>query len=286
MAIGGEVAVERTDGGRREAVAEEVGAAHDVGLTGEEGEDVALVFTVGAAHGGRHVAGDVVGCGVVLGLRGLDGVHAALATDGLGADGLADGCGVDGGRHHDEVEVGAENVLDLSRQTEGEVGLQAALMELVEDDAGHAVEGGVVGHASGEDALGDDLDAGAGRYLALEAYLVADGLTDGFAEELGHAHGDLSGGDASWLEHDDAALGHCAEHGEGKERRLTRTGWCHHDGGVALGQHGVEARGDGCGGEGWKRYLQWFGVLRVQSYFFVTFSTPLAQPPVRSTVRT
>ena len=49
-------------------------------------------------------------------------------------------------------------------------------MEFVEDYGVDAYEGGVGEQAAGEDALGDEAEAGFGADLLLEADLVADGL--------------------------------------------------------------------------------------------------------------
>ena len=135
----------------------------------------------------------------------------------------------------------------MSSQAEGEVGLETALVKLVEDDATYAVEGRIIGHATAEDALGHNLDTRLGRYLSLETYLIAYGSAHWFVQQLCHAHGYLSGCHAAWLKNDDAAFGQCLEHGERQQRRFSGTGGRYDNGGVTLAQGSVELFRNGCG---------------------------------------
>ena len=94
----------------------------------------------------------------------------------------------------------------LEREREAEVGLQRALVELVEDHAADAGEVGVGLEHPGQDALGHHLDAAARHRLAADA--VADAAPDRLAEAFGQPLGGGAGGDAARLEHQDAA-GRC-----------------------------------------------------------------------------
>ncbi len=113
-------------------------------------------------------------------------------------------------------------------------------MKLVEDDATHPVECRIVGHATTENALGHYFNARFTRNFPVEAYLIAHSLAYRFVQQLCHAYGNLSGGNASRFKHDDAPLWYGAEHGERQQGRFTGTGRCNDNGTVALGQCGIE----------------------------------------------
>ena len=95
---------------------------------------------------------------------------------------------------------------DVEAEREGKVGVDAPLVEFVEDDHGHAVEARVGLDAAGEDALGHDLDPGPLRPLRIEAYGVADGLAGLLAERSRHPARGRDSGDPARFEHDDPAL--------------------------------------------------------------------------------
>lgn len=67
-------------------------------------------------------------------------------------------------------------MLDFAAEGEGDVGMDAAFVELVEDDEGVVFEGVVGVEHAGEDAFGDDFDFGVTRNFVFESYSVADGL--------------------------------------------------------------------------------------------------------------
>ncbi|MBV5335725.1 hypothetical protein JZU48_01565, partial [bacterium] len=74
---------------------------------------------------------------------------------------------------------------------------QVALVELVEQQRADAVQQRVVLQHAGEDAFGDDLDAGTRGDPVLEADAVADGLADRLAELPRHELGGTARGDAA-----------------------------------------------------------------------------------------
>ena len=113
-------------------------------------------------------------------------------------------------------------------------------MKLVEDDAAHAVQRSVVGHAAGEDALGDHLYAGLWRCLPFKPDLVSHRLPHALAQELCHPLRHLPCGQSPGLQHDDATLGYGVENREGEECGFACSGGSHDDSRVALGQFHVE----------------------------------------------
>ncbi len=136
--------------------------APDLALAGEEGQKAALLRGGGAGDqfGHRVVEAAARGERTVEPAR-LDRMGAAFAgDDGRTAEQRRDRLRVEGGGHDDEGEVGTQRGADLERQREAQIGVERALVELVEDHAADAVELGVGLQAAGEDAFGDDLDAG------------------------------------------------------------------------------------------------------------------------------
>ena len=112
----------------------------------------------------------------------VDGGRFGLRHWRMGAlcEEWGEGLGVEGGGHDEEFEVGADGLLDLAEEGEGEVGVDVAFVEFVEDDAGDSVEVGVVEEDAGEDGFGEDADFGFWSVAFFEADVVAD-----FVAELG-----------------------------------------------------------------------------------------------------
>ncbi len=68
------------------------------------------------------------------------------------------------------------------REREPQVGMQAALVEFVEQHGRHVFERGVFLQHPREDALGDDLESRRGSNARVESHAVAHGLADALAE--------------------------------------------------------------------------------------------------------
>ena len=82
---------------------------------------------------------------------------------------------------------------------EQEVDVEAALVRLVDDDRVVGTQQRIALRLGEQDAVGHQLDAGAGREPVLEADLVADDLAERRLQLLGDAPGDARGGDAARL---------------------------------------------------------------------------------------
>ena len=104
-----------------------------------------------------------------------------------------------------------------------------ALVELVKEDRRDAFECRIVLHESGEDPLGDDLDASLGRDPRLVAHAVPDGPADFLAEEARHLLSRSAGGDAPRFEHEDPSVPapRGCEQVERNARRLPGPRWRH-----------------------------------------------------------
>ena len=116
--------------------------------------------------------------------------------------------------------------LRAQREREAQIGVEATLVEFVEDDEPDAIERGVALQATREDAFGDDLDARARPDARVAAHAIAHGLADVFAAKLRDAMRGGARGEAPRLEHHDrlAAEPRCAVERGRNERRLAGAG--------------------------------------------------------------
>ncbi len=111
-------------------------------------------------------------------------------------------------RHQQELErLVAQQLTRIERQRQGQIGIQAALVEFVEDHQPDAFQCRVVLQAARKDALGDHLDAGVRPDLAVQADAVAHRLADPLAQLAGQAFGGGAGGQPARFEHDDGLPG-------------------------------------------------------------------------------
>src|SRR5439155_26622921 len=94
-------------------------------------------------------------------------------------------------------------LLDQLDHAESEVALQAALVELVEDDDAGGFQVRVVVQVAEQDAGGDGQGTAAGAGEAVEADVVAEPLAGRGAVPGGHASGGGAGGEPPRLQHQD-----------------------------------------------------------------------------------
>ena len=156
----------------------------------------------------------------VLAAFGADDRHVAKQ----GRDGRA----VQSGRHHQQAELGTELAARVQAQRESQVAVQAALVELVEDDDRHVLERRIGIEQADQNALGDDLDARRPADPGLQPRAVADRGADRLAERGAHAGRDGTRGEPTRLEHQDAAVRRdraCKER-QWHQRALAGTGRC------------------------------------------------------------
>lgn len=102
------------------------------------------------------------------------------------------------GRHHYQSQVIAQLRLHVQRQRQAEVTAEMALVEFVEQDRTDFFQHRVVLQHAGQDAFGDDFNAGACRDLVLEADAVADRAADLFAQLPCHEQRGAACGDPEW----------------------------------------------------------------------------------------
>jgi len=208
-----QVAVERGDerARRQRAVAadEQRLDAADLALAGEEGEDVAAALArQHVSHRGRHRRLDR---GRRLGAAGgpprLDREAAPLARhDRRAAQQRGDRPAVERGRHDEDAQLLAQQRARLEAEREPEVRVQAALVELVEDDESRSLERGVALEHAREHAFGDDLDPRGRADARVHAHAVADRVPHALAEGVRHPPRRRARRQPPRLEHHDLLL--------------------------------------------------------------------------------
>ena len=189
--------------------AEGVDGFADFEGTRHEDEGVAL------AAGGDGVAADSGGVvpefafhrDLFRGVADIDRERAAGGDEvsGGGTEVGPEGIRLQGGRHHEDGEVGTLGLLKRERAGERDIAVQVALVEFVEDDGSDALESGVVDHAAQQDAFSYEADACLAAADVFEADLIADLLAEADIHFLGDPAGEHAGGDSAGLEDDDFA---------------------------------------------------------------------------------
>lgn len=132
------------------------------------------------------------------------GEGAAVGLEGFAVEESCDFVGRDGCGHDDDFQVIAD-LLEVFQEGDGQVCVEAAFVEFVEDDDVDAFEEWVALQASGEDSFGDDAQTSVFGGAVVEADLVADFLAKRSISFAGDAFGGGAGGDAAWFEQETKA---------------------------------------------------------------------------------
>ncbi len=167
---------------------------------------------------------------------------------------------VEGRRGRDQAEVLAQQLTGLQREGEDEVGVELALVHLVEQEDRDPGQLGVAQQPAQQQARRHDLDAGARPDAPVAADGVPDRAADRFAEQRGHPGGRGPGCHAAGFGDDDAArdtaAGSLRRQRQGDERRLAGAGRRLQDrgpvrlqGGEELGDDGADRQRVAVGGE-------------------------------------
>lgn len=193
----------------------------DFPLPGEEHEDVPVRVE---REDVRHRIGDGVGELGVLGGRLVEHVHrkgtALHLDDRSPPEELREALGLDGGRAHHHLEVGAPGE-DALEPPEQEVDGEAALVGLVEHDRVVAAQERVAVNLREQDPVGHELHGRLPGRAVLEANLVADVRAQLRSELACHARRHARRGDTPGL--GDANLARAAApQGEQDFRQLSR----------------------------------------------------------------
>ena len=133
----------------------------DLALAGQEDENTAFGLGYGLFDKSRSCLGQAdVARERLVQVDGLDRIGAPLGDNHrrIAHEG-SDRFGDKRGRHGEEDQIGPQRATDFEREGKAKVGIEAALVKLVEDHGANAGEFRVGLDHAGEDAFGDDLDA-------------------------------------------------------------------------------------------------------------------------------
>ncbi len=167
--------------------------------------------------------------------------RAGDVDDRAAAEKRRDRSGIERRRHHQDAQIGARQPR-LPRQREAEIGVHAALVELIDDERRDVAQQRIVLQVGGEDAFGDDEQPRVAGELPLETDVPADLAADGPAAFLGDPPRHGARGDAPRLQQQHAAA---IDQRRRHARRLAGAGRRgQHRGTVAVerGANGVESR--------------------------------------------
>ncbi len=180
--------------GRRES------ADHIVDLAPSRGEHQDIAgHSAGQLGGGIGDRGGPSFAHGTIAVFGFDGKDAAFDVHHGGvAQECCDRHRIDGGRHHDDAEIGTDGVPGLDRHGEAQITVQIPFVELVEDDGTDGGQFGVGLEAPREDRLGHDLDPAPS--LPFTSHREADRPADRLTEEFGQTGRGGPGSQASGLQ--------------------------------------------------------------------------------------
>ena len=233
---------------RGQTLGQALAGALDLSDTGQEGEQVALLFGQRPLDRAGHVILDPpLGTATEMDMlqhmaapRALD--HRASVHQGGKAR------AIERGGHGEQPQIGPERGLRFQRQRQTEIAVEAALMHLVEQHGGNAGQLRIGDDAVAENAFGQHQNARFGRSLAVHARGIADALADRFTRQLGHALGGGAGSQTAGAEQPDLATapGFAEQSGRG-QRRLARPRrrdqngiWAIAQNGAQIGQHRLD----------------------------------------------
>ncbi len=188
-------------------VVQEPSRSADLGGARQEDEHVARFAGQRVANRARrHALGGLAGTGRLPAdlhrIRPpLAGDHRRIVEQG------GDRGAVECGRHHEQPEVGAQERARLQHEGEAEVGVQRALVELIEDDESVCLERGIVLDKPRQHSFRHHLDARARRHAGVEPHAVSDSGADRLRQHRGHPLCRCARGQTPRLQQRDSAAG-------------------------------------------------------------------------------
>ena len=145
---------------QRAAVRQRRLGAADLRHAGQEGEDVAIMLRQRGTHRAGHRLGQIARVGdIARRVADLHREHAAGAFDHDRVQQAGQTRAIRSRRHGDQPQLRPQHALEIAAQRECQVGFQRALVHLVENHGGDAVQSLIGQQATDQQAFGDDLDA-------------------------------------------------------------------------------------------------------------------------------
>ncbi len=193
----------------RQVIRQPLGGAADLRLPGQEHQQAAGFLVQCLQHRGGHPRFQAFVRAERSTPAGRDRKHPSFATHhGRITKQRGQTLAFQGGGHHQHLERRiAQQLAPAQGQRQGQIGVQTAFMEFVEDHQADAVQRRIVLQPAGEDALGDHLDTGARPYPAFQADAIAHRLADAFAQFRGQALGGSASRQPARLQQQDALTG-------------------------------------------------------------------------------
>ena len=111
---------------------------------------------------------------------------------------------LEGRGHHQQLEIGPQRAARFDAQRQRQIGMQAALVKLIEDQQLDPGKLGIALQHAGQDPFGDYLQPGIRADPALTADPIANLLPHRLAQLFGQKAGDVARRQATRLQHDDA----------------------------------------------------------------------------------
>ena len=111
--------------------------------------------------------------------------------------------GVHCGGHHENPQIVAQRGTGVKRKRKSEIGMNAPFMELVENQQGNPLQGGIVLDHARQNSLRDDLDACLRPGNSFKTGAVSGPLPGLFPEQVCDSHPCAPGGDPARFQHQD-----------------------------------------------------------------------------------
>ncbi|MNS59854.1 hypothetical protein D3C72_928270 [compost metagenome] len=229
----------------RQAPLQPLGEPFYFPLSRQEHQGTAPVGRQRLQHHGAHLGLQpllAIGGAVVV----VDGKAAPLGADhrGVRQQGLQRHA-LQGGGHNEQLEILPQPLLALDGEGQGGIGMQAALVEFIENDERHPGKLRVLLQHPGQHPLGHYLEPGRGTGATLAPHPQPDALTHLLPKLARQKACYVARREAAGLQHDDAAGQPVSAHQlQGQQGRLARPrGGLQYHAGVAvdgikqLGQH-------------------------------------------------
>ena len=177
-------------------------------------------------------------------MRGDGEAAAARGDDGGAGEHLGQRLWIERCRHHHDAQILAQRLLSFDAKCQPEIGIQAALVKLIEDHATHAAKRRIRLQHAGQNAFSEHLDARIAAHFGFEPGAVADGVSDRFSEQRRHAIRDRACGETPRFEHQDPAAlePRAVQQQQGHEGAFTGAWRCFQQHTAAILQRGDELR--------------------------------------------
>ncbi|MNM67038.1 hypothetical protein D3C81_785550 [compost metagenome] len=217
-------------------------------LTRQEHQDTARLVSDGLQHRIDHPRLDELARLERPAPPHIDRVHAPFAADHRGiVEQARQTLALKGRRHQQDLQrrLVTQQLATIEAQGQGQVGIEAALVELVEDQQAHTVQGRVGLQTTGENPFGNHLDPRVRADLAVQPNAITDRLPDLLAQLAGQPLGCRPCRQAPRFEHEDALPG---------QPRLIKQRQRHTGGLAGAGgrfEHRFVAQAQGCA-QGWQ----------------------------------